>query len=154
MEKKINLPADQQEAKVRKWIIGISVAIPIAVAVLLFMPAKVTSLGGWVYFLPHLNAVINTAASIALLCGLVFIKQKKIHLARGDDDHCLRFGCYFLGFLCYLPRCCRKYLFWRRGRYTVLVLFFVDHPYSLCGHSFISHPLRLLLWIYQPAGKA
>ena len=44
MEKKNNLPADQQEAKVTKWIIGISVAIPIAVAVLLFMPAKVTSL--------------------------------------------------------------------------------------------------------------
>ncbi|MBN7812262.1 DUF420 domain-containing protein [Algoriphagus sp. H41] len=70
-------PLLQQEAKVKNWIIGISVAIPLAVAVLLFMPAKITSLGDWVYFLPHLNAVINTAASVALILGLVFIKNKK-----------------------------------------------------------------------------
>lgn len=67
----------QNEAKVKNWIIGVSVAIPLAVAVLLFMPTKVTALGDWVYFLPHMNAVINTAASIALIVGLVFIKQKK-----------------------------------------------------------------------------
>ena len=69
-------PSLQQEAKVKNWIIGLSVAIPLAVAVLLFMPAKITSLGDWVYFLPHLNAVINTAASLALILGLVFIKNK------------------------------------------------------------------------------
>ena len=67
----------QEEAKVKNWIIGISIAIPLAVAVLLFMPAKITALGDWVYFLPHLNAVINSAASVALIFGLVFIKQKK-----------------------------------------------------------------------------
>lgn len=67
----------QNEAKVKNWIIGVSVLIPLAVAVLLFMPTKITALGDWVYFLPHLNAVINTAASIALIIGLVFIKQKK-----------------------------------------------------------------------------
>jgi putative membrane protein len=74
---KNNTPAASQEAKVKNWIIGISIAIPLAVAVLLFMPAKLTSLGGWVYFLPHLNAVINSAASIALVVALVFVKQKK-----------------------------------------------------------------------------
>ncbi|HSF53547.1 MAG TPA: DUF420 domain-containing protein [Algoriphagus sp.] len=67
----------QQEAKVKNWIIGISIVIPLAVAVLLFMPAKITTLGDWVYFLPHLNAVINTCASVALIVGLIFIKQKK-----------------------------------------------------------------------------
>lgn len=66
-----------QEAKVKTWIIGISIAIPLAVALLLFMPAKLNSLGGWVYFLPHLNAVVNSAASIALLLAFVFVKQKK-----------------------------------------------------------------------------
>lgn len=96
MEKKNNLPADQQEAKVRKWIIGISVAIPIAVAVLLFMPAKVTSLGDWVYFLPHLNAVINTAASVALLFGLVFIKQKKYTLHGATMTVAFVLGAIFL----------------------------------------------------------
>lgn len=67
----------QREAKVKNWIIGISIVIPLAVAVLLFMPAKITTLGDWVYFLPHLNAVINSAASLALIIGLIFIKQKK-----------------------------------------------------------------------------
>ena len=77
MAKNNSTPLASQEAKVKNWIIGISIAIPLAVAVLLFMPAKLTSLGGWVYFLPHLNAVINSAASIALVVALVFVKQKK-----------------------------------------------------------------------------
>lgn len=72
-----NRVALQNEAKVKNWIIGISIAIPLAVAVLLFMPAKITVLGDWVYFLPHLNAVINSAASVALIVGLIFIKKKK-----------------------------------------------------------------------------
>jgi putative membrane protein len=67
----------QNEAKVKNWIIGISIVIPLAVAVLLFMPTKITALGDWVYFLPHLNAVINSAASVALIVGLIFVKQKK-----------------------------------------------------------------------------
>lgn len=67
----------QEEAKAKNWIIGISIAIPLAVAVLLFMPAKITTLGDWVYFLPHLNAVINSATSVALIAGIIFIKQKK-----------------------------------------------------------------------------
>lgn len=67
----------QEEGKVKNWIIAISIIIPLAVAVLLFMPTKVTALGDWVYFLPHLNAVINTTASITLILGLIFIKQKK-----------------------------------------------------------------------------
>jgi putative membrane protein len=66
----------QTEAKVKNWIIGVSIAVPLVVAILLFMPAKVTTLGDWVYFLPHLNAVINSAASIALIVGLIFIKNK------------------------------------------------------------------------------
>lgn len=67
----------QGEGKVKNWIVGISIVIPLAVAVLLFMPAKITALGDWVYFLPHLNAVINSAASVALIVALIFVKQKK-----------------------------------------------------------------------------
>jgi putative membrane protein len=74
---KVNSAPLQNEAKVKNWIVGISVAIPLAVAVLLFMPSKITSLGDWVYFLPHLNAVINTAASVALILAIIFVKQKK-----------------------------------------------------------------------------
>lgn len=67
----------QNEAKVKNWIVAISIVIPVAVAVLLFMPQKLDVGADWVYFLPHLNAVMNSAASIALILGLVFVKQKK-----------------------------------------------------------------------------
>ncbi|NVJ85895.1 MAG: DUF420 domain-containing protein [Algoriphagus sp.] len=66
----------QNEAKVKNWIIFVSVLVPLLVAVLLFMPEKVDVGAEWVYFLPHLNAVINSAASIALLLGLMFVKKK------------------------------------------------------------------------------
>jgi putative membrane protein len=68
------------EEKVQNWIVVISIAIPLAVAVLVFMPSKVTSFGGWVYFLPHLNAVINSAASFALILAIVFVKKKNYKL--------------------------------------------------------------------------
>ena len=67
----------ESEKKAKSWLIGLSIAVPLVVAVLIFMPAKIRSLGDWVYFLPHLNAVINTAASVALIAGLVFIKNQK-----------------------------------------------------------------------------
>jgi putative membrane protein len=68
----------QSEQKVKAWIIAISVIIPLAVAVLIFMPTKLELGSDLVYFLPHLNAVINTAATIALIAGIVFIKNKNI----------------------------------------------------------------------------
>lgn len=68
----------QSEQKVKGWIIGISVVIPLAVAVLIFMPTKLELGSDLVYFLPHLNAVINTAATVALIAALVFIKNKNI----------------------------------------------------------------------------
>lgn len=68
----------KNEGQVKGWIITISILVPLLVAVLLFMPAKANVGAEWVYFLPHLNAVINTAASIALIAGLVFIKNRNI----------------------------------------------------------------------------
>ena len=61
-------------------VIGVlSVLIPLAVAVLLFMPQKAVGLGDWVYFLPHLNAIINTATAVLLLSGVYFVKRKQIN---------------------------------------------------------------------------
>ena len=68
----------QSEQKVKSWIIAISVIIPLAVAVLIFMPTKLELGSDLVYFLPHLNAVINTAATIALIAAIIFIKNKNI----------------------------------------------------------------------------
>lgn len=60
------------------WIILVSVIVPVLVAVLIFMPQKLEMELEWVYFLPHLNAVINSAATFALLLGLYFIKNKQV----------------------------------------------------------------------------
>lgn len=61
------------------WIIGIlSVLIPVVVAVLFYAPKAGGGIGNFdATFLPHLNAVLNTATSICLIMGFVFIKQKK-----------------------------------------------------------------------------
>ena len=74
---KNSLNTDKNEKAVYKWITVVSILVPVAVAVLLFMPSKVNVEEEWVYFLPHLNAVINSFASIMLLLGLYFIKNGK-----------------------------------------------------------------------------
>ncbi|WP_296704948.1 DUF420 domain-containing protein, partial [Algoriphagus sp.] len=86
----------QNENKVKNWIVAISVIIPLAVAVLLFMPAKVDIGSDWVYFLPHLNAVINSAATIALILGLVFIKNKNIAFHKASMSVAFSLGAIFL----------------------------------------------------------
>jgi putative membrane protein len=68
----------QNESKVKGWIIVISVLIPVVVAILIFMPSKLELGSDLVYFLPHLNAVINSAATVALIAAIVFIKKKNI----------------------------------------------------------------------------
>lgn len=59
-------------------LIGVlSVAIPIVVAVLLFLP-QTGKLGDLdVSFLPHLNAVLNSATALCLLAGFYLIKNKQ-----------------------------------------------------------------------------
>lgn len=61
-----------------RWIVVLSVIVPVLIAVLLFLPQKIELGLEWVYFLPHLNAVINSAATVALLFGLYFIKNHQI----------------------------------------------------------------------------
>ncbi|MDW7691275.1 DUF420 domain-containing protein [Flammeovirgaceae bacterium SG7u.111] len=61
------------------WIIGVlSIAVPVLVAILLFLPNRTTPEGGWVYFLPHLHGTINSITAILLVFALYFIKNKQI----------------------------------------------------------------------------
>jgi putative membrane protein len=96
MQKTTNSGLLFQESKVKNWIIGISIAIPLAVAVLLFMPTKLSSLGDWVYFLPHLNAVINSAASVALILAVLFIKKNQIQNHKAAMTVAFVLGAIFL----------------------------------------------------------
>ncbi|WP_158858443.1 DUF420 domain-containing protein [Lunatibacter salilacus] len=86
-------PNDKQ---MLRWISVISILIPIVVAVLLFMPSKMDLGTDWVYFLPHLNAVINTAASIALVLGVIFIKRGSIGYHRAAMTTAFGLGAVFL----------------------------------------------------------
>jgi putative membrane protein len=64
--------------KTANIVIGIlSVAVPLVVAFLIYMP-QTGSLGDLnVSFLPGLNAVLNASVAICLLIGLYFIKNNK-----------------------------------------------------------------------------
>ena len=76
----MNYPVELSEKKNNLYlvIIGIlSVAVPVLVAVLLFIP-QTGKLGDLdVSFLPHLNAVLNSATAISLIAGYIFIKKGK-----------------------------------------------------------------------------
>ncbi|WP_163377885.1 DUF420 domain-containing protein [Cyclobacterium sp. SYSU L10401] len=91
-----NASIEKQDTAITGWITFISVLVPILVAILLFMPSKVNIGEEWVYFLPHLNAVINTAATIALLLGVYFIKQGKITWHKVSMTTAFGLGAVFL----------------------------------------------------------
>lgn len=95
MEKSSVLHVDNEKNMIR-WIVGIAIAVPIVVALLLFMPNKIQIGSDWVYFLPHLNAVINSAATIALVAGLIFIKKGNITYHRAAMTVAFGLGAIFL----------------------------------------------------------
>lgn len=86
----------KNEVKVKGWIIAISVVIPIVVAILIYMPSKLDLGVEWIYFLPHLNAVINSAATLALIAGLLFIKSGNISYHRASMTIAFGLGAIFL----------------------------------------------------------
>ena len=57
----------------------VSIVVPLVVAVLLGLPAKV-DLGAWTKSLSHIIGAINTLTTITLISGLIFILNKKVHL--------------------------------------------------------------------------
>ncbi|MDJ1492507.1 DUF420 domain-containing protein [Cytophagaceae bacterium DM2B3-1] len=71
----------QQQKSYQKLINILSIAIPVAVAILLGIRQRI-DLGLWTKALPHINGVINSVTSIALIIGFIAIKQKNIGLHR------------------------------------------------------------------------
>lgn len=95
MEKTSAIQNDKNQGII-KWITLIAIAVPIAVAILLFMPSKIEVASDWVYFLPHLNAVINSAATLALILGVIFIKKGNIPLHGASMTTAFGLGAIFL----------------------------------------------------------
>lgn len=57
---------------------GLSIAVPVGLALLLFMPYRVEIGSSWVHLLPHLNAMLNSTTVVVLIVGFIFIRNKNI----------------------------------------------------------------------------
>jgi putative membrane protein len=77
----------------------ISVAVPLAVALLLGLPYK-ADLGSWTKTLPHVIGSINTVTTLALVLGFVFIKLRRIGAHRAMMALSFGLGVVFL--ICYI----------------------------------------------------
>lgn len=94
MENKINFQSEDRG--ILTWISIIAIAVPVVVAILLFMPSKIDVASDWVFFLPHLNAVINSAATIALIAAVIFIKNGNIPMHKASMTTAFGLGAIFL----------------------------------------------------------
>jgi putative membrane protein len=65
-----------------KYVVVISVAVPLLVAVLMFLPLNLGFTGTWIKNLPTLNAILNSTTAICLVLALVFIRQMNIKMHR------------------------------------------------------------------------
>ncbi len=89
----------EHETKSRLLINTISIVVPLAVTVMFGFSNKL-SFGEWTKILPHLIGGINSLTTLALIAGLIFIKQKKIGLHRIAMTAAFVLGGLFL--VCYV----------------------------------------------------
>ena len=80
--------------KIQNIILFLSIVIPLTVAILLFIPGKLSISGNWNLYLPHINGSINTITSLVLLFGFVMIKRENRDLHKKA-----MITAFFLGFL-------------------------------------------------------
>jgi len=88
-----------QETKSKLLINVISIVIPLAVVVMLAFPAKL-NFGEWTKILPHFIGGINSLTTVALIAGLIFIKQNKVGHHRTAMMSAFALGGLFL--ICYV----------------------------------------------------
>lgn len=73
----MNSLALEKNTKNEKLVNILSIAIPVAVAILIGIRTKI-DLGAWTKVLPHIIGLLNTTTSITLIAGYIFIKNKNI----------------------------------------------------------------------------
>lgn len=86
----------KESNSILKLIVGVSVAVPLLVGVLMYTPINLGVSGTWVKSLPLLNAILNSATALCLILALVFVKQKRIALHRTFMSIGLSLGALFL----------------------------------------------------------
>src|SRR5215213_6345016 len=89
----------ENQKKSNIFINTISIVVPLIVAILLGLPAKL-DLGEWTRGLPHVIGTINSLTTLALILGLVFIKLRKINLHQAMMTASFGLGGLFL--ICYV----------------------------------------------------
>jgi putative membrane protein len=67
----------EKSTKNEKVLNILSIAIPVAVALLIGIRTKI-DLGAWTKVLPHVIGLLNTTTSLTLIAGYIFIKNKNI----------------------------------------------------------------------------
>ena len=77
----MNSLALEKNTKNEKLVNILSIAIPVAVAILIGIRTKI-DLGAWTKALPHVIGLLNTTTSITLIAGFIFIKNKNIIMHR------------------------------------------------------------------------
>jgi len=71
----------EKNTKNERLLSILSIAIPLAVAILIGIRTKI-DLGAWTKALPHIIGLLNTTTSITLIAGFIFIKNKNITMHR------------------------------------------------------------------------
>lgn len=94
-----NVAGVDGQKKSNIFINTISILVPVVVAILLGLPAKL-DLGDWTQSLPHVIGGINSLTTLTLILGLIFIKLKKIHLHQSMMTVSFGLGGLFL--ICYI----------------------------------------------------
>ncbi|WP_306641885.1 DUF420 domain-containing protein [Sanyastnella coralliicola] len=95
----MNAPAFiQNERTARKFVIAISLVIPIVVTVLRYIPTPEFEEGtkSTLYFLPMLNALLNGSTFLLLIAALVAIKNKNVEAHRKLTTLGMTFSALFL----------------------------------------------------------
>jgi putative membrane protein len=67
----------EKSTKNEKVLNILSIAIPVAVALLIGIRTKI-DLGAWTKVLPHVIGLLNTTTSFTLIAGYIFIKNRNI----------------------------------------------------------------------------
>lgn len=88
-----------KEKRSMLFINTVSVVVPLVVAIMLAFPDGLDT-GGTTKFLSHAIGIINSLTTVALIAGIVFIKQQKIGLHRAAMTTAFALGAVFL--VCYV----------------------------------------------------
>jgi len=115
----------EKSNKNEKLLNILSIAIPVAVALLIGIRTKI-DLGAWTKVLPHIIGLLNTTTSLTLIAGYVFIKNKNI------KGHRQMMGLSFLQGSLFL---------------VLYILYHVSNPSTPYGGEGIMRPLYYFLLV-------